>query len=48
MILDIAKKAKSASYELANLKGTSKNNVLSFMAKTLGQMKAEIIEANRI
>jgi glutamate-5-semialdehyde dehydrogenase len=47
MILEIAKKAKEASYTIAGLSTAVKNNALDMMAKAIDEMKVEIIEANK-
>jgi glutamate-5-semialdehyde dehydrogenase len=47
MILEIAKKAREASYKIASLRAAVKNDALGMMAKALEEMKVEIIEANQ-
>jgi glutamate-5-semialdehyde dehydrogenase len=47
MILEIAKKAKIASYELAKLSTETKNSALISMADALEENTEQILEANR-
>ncbi|GLI19488.1 glutamate-5-semialdehyde dehydrogenase [Tepidanaerobacter syntrophicus] len=46
-VLDIAKKAKEASYKIALSSTTVKNDALTYMAQALEDMKDDIISANQ-
>ncbi|MEM2313352.1 MAG: aldehyde dehydrogenase family protein, partial [Candidatus Bathyarchaeia archaeon] len=48
LILDICRRAREASYILANLSTETKNNALNNMADALEEHADEILEANRI
>ena len=47
LILEICKKAKAASYELAKLSTETKNRALFNMAEALEKNTSEILEANQ-
>lgn len=48
MLENIGKKAKEASYELANLNTEEKNKILLNIKNILNKRRNEIIEANKI
>ncbi len=47
-LIEIGKKAKQASFELAQLSQQQKNNALEIIAKSLEEQTASILQANTI